>query len=73
MVIEPNKNEVEDRPQGELPRLAFTVYETAEILRIHRNSVYSLLSRGLLKSSSALRCKIIPRAEIERFLKSTLE
>jgi excisionase family DNA binding protein len=60
-------------PEGGLPRLAYTVKETAVILGISTISVYRLIERGLLRSSSALRHKVIPAAEIERFLEATLE
>ena len=56
-----------------LPRLAYTMQETADILGISYISVHRLLKRGLLKSSTALRHKLIPASEIERFLESTLE
>jgi hypothetical protein len=52
-------------------RLAYTMKETAEILGCSYITVYRLIQRGLLKSSSALRCKIISKVEIERFLKDT--
>jgi hypothetical protein len=55
-----------------LPRLAYSLRETAEILGISYISAFRLTQRGLLKSSSALRCKLIPASEIERFLTSTL-
>jgi hypothetical protein len=45
--------------------------ETAEILGLSYQTVYRLLQRGLLRSSSALRCKIIAKTEIERFLRET--
>lgn len=51
-----------------LPRLAFTMDETAKMLGISYISVHRLLKRGLLKSSKALRHKLIPAAEIQRFL-----
>jgi predicted DNA-binding transcriptional regulator AlpA len=57
--------------EGKLPRLAFSAKETAEILGISQNTVYRLLYRGLLKSSLALRSKVIARSEIERFLRDT--
>ncbi len=60
-----------ETPAG-LPRLAFSIQETAEILGISIATVYRLLARGLLKSSLALGRKLIPRSEIERFLKSTM-
>jgi excisionase family DNA binding protein len=56
-----------------LPRLAYTMQETADILGVSYITVHRLLKRGLLKSSTALRHKLIPASEIERFLKSTLE
>jgi len=34
-------------------------------------TIYRLLERGLLRSSLALRRKLISKAEIERFLKET--
>jgi excisionase family DNA binding protein len=55
-----------------LPRLAFSMKETAEILGISYSSVHRLTRRGLLKSSAAFRHKLIPKSEIERFLASTL-
>jgi excisionase family DNA binding protein len=56
-----------------LPRQAYTMQETADILGISYMTVHRLLKRGLLKSSSALRHKLIPASEIERFLKDTLK
>ena len=56
-----------------MARLAYTTKEVAELLGTSPNTVYSLLSRGLLKSSGALRHKRITRIEIERFLKETTQ
>jgi excisionase family DNA binding protein len=56
-----------------LPRLAYTMQETADILGVSYITVHRLLKRGLLKCSSAVRHKLIPASEIERFLKDTLE
>ena len=53
-------------------RLAFSVAETAHLLGISQPSVRRLLGRGLLKSSKALRHKLIPRSEIEKLLRDTL-
>jgi hypothetical protein len=50
-------------------RLAFSMKETAELLGVNYQTVYRLSKRGLLKSSSALRIKLFPLAEIQRFLK----
>jgi len=56
-----------------LPRLAYTMQETADMLGVSYITVHRLLKRGLLRSSLALRHKLIPASEIERFLKSTVE
>jgi excisionase family DNA binding protein len=56
-----------------LPRLAYTMEETAKILGVSYITIHRLLKRGKLRSSSALRHKLIPMTEIERFLKSSLE
>ena len=53
-------------------QLAYSMKETAKLLGVSYITVHRLLRRGLLKSSSALRCKRIPRSEIERFLKTTM-
>jgi hypothetical protein len=53
-------------------RLGFTLRESAGILGISYPSAWRLWKRGLLKSSKALRKKIIPRTELERFLRETL-
>jgi excisionase family DNA binding protein len=62
-----------DNANQPLPRLAYTMEETAKILGVSYITVHRLLKRGLLRSSSALRHKLIPGSEIERFLKATLE
>jgi excisionase family DNA binding protein len=51
--------------------MSFTVKQTAELLSVGPETVYRLLKRGLLRSSSVLRTKMIPKVEIERFLKET--
>jgi excisionase family DNA binding protein len=56
---------------GKLPRLAFTVKETAEMLAVSHLTIYRLIKRGLLKRSLASRKIIISKIEIERFLKET--
>jgi excisionase family DNA binding protein len=55
-------------PTTPLPRLAFTMAETAEILGVSYITVHRLLKRGKLRASDAIRNKVIPRTEIERFL-----
>jgi len=49
-------------------RVFHTVAEVAEMFGISRKSVYRLLARGLLQSSSALRHKMISRSSVEGFL-----
>jgi len=44
--------------------------ETADLLGVSYITVYRLIQRGLLRCSLALRHKVIPRKEIERFLNS---
>lgn len=61
-----------DQVSEPLPRLAYTMEETAHILGVSYITVHRLLKRGKLRSSTAIRHKLIPHAEIERFLKSTL-
>jgi excisionase family DNA binding protein len=58
--------------KGVPPRLAYRVNETAQMLGISEKSVRRLIARGLLRTSKALRHLLIPRSEIERFLKETL-
>ena len=62
-----------DNASQPLPRLAYTMEETAKILGVSYITVHRLLKRGLLHSCSALRHKLIPGTEIERFLKANLE
>ena len=52
-------------------RLGFSIHETADALGISYISVIRLVQRGKLKSVRALKTRIIPRAEIERFLSET--
>jgi excisionase family DNA binding protein len=61
-----------DNASQTFPRLAYTMQETAEILGVSYITVHRLLKRGLLKSCSALRHKLIPMTEIERFLRDTM-
>jgi excisionase family DNA binding protein len=54
-------------------RIAFSMQEAADALGVSYISVHRLLKRGLLRSSTALRHKLIPATELERFLNSTLQ
>ncbi len=55
-----------------LPRLTYSMREAAAILGVSYITIHRLLKRGLLRSSNALRHKLIPLTEIERFLTATL-
>jgi len=55
-----------------LPRLAYTMRETAAILGVSYITVHRLLKRGKLRASDAIRNKVIPLTEIERFLKESI-
>lgn len=52
-------------------RLAYSLKETAEMLGICDKSVRRLILRGLIRPSRALRHVLIPKTEIERFLRDT--
>jgi len=52
-------------------RVFYSVGEVADLFGISRKSVYRLLNRGLLKSSCALRHKMISRRSVEEFLNTT--
>lgn len=54
-----------------LPRLAYTMRETAEIIGVSYITVHRLLKRGKLHASDAIRNKVIPKTEIERFLRES--
>jgi excisionase family DNA binding protein len=53
--------------------MAFTLRQAATLLNVSYPTAYRLNKRGLLRSAGALRTKLIPRTEIERFLSATLE
>jgi excisionase family DNA binding protein len=62
---------VEPSKESTIPRLAYSPHEAALALGVCDETVYRLLKRGLLKSSSKLRHKLIPVSELERFLRET--
>lgn len=67
-------NEIDKQGTRPAPaKLAYSVNETAALIGVAPITIYRLLKRGLLKSSSALRTKIISLAEIERFLRETAQ
>jgi len=55
----------------EQEKYLFPVSKVAEMFSISQKSVYRLLQRGLLQSSSAFRHKLITRASIEKFISTT--
>lgn len=57
---------------GRVERVFYSVPEVSEMFGVSNKSVYRLLARGLLKSSSALRHKRISRASIEEFMTTTV-
>lgn len=60
-------------PESMPTPLAFTVEEAAVALHVSTKTIRRLLSRGVLTSSKALRKKLIPRQQIENFLKATCD
>lgn len=59
---------VSTQPVRELPRLAFSLQETADMLGVSYITVYRLIQRGKLKACGSLRTKLIAKTEIDRFL-----
>jgi len=55
----------------EQEKYLFPVSKVAEMFSISQKSVYRLLQRGLLESSSAFRHKLITRASLEKFISTT--
>lgn len=51
--------------------LVYTVDETATVLRTSTKTVRRLIKRGFFAPSRALRKILIPRSQVEAFLKST--
>lgn len=55
-----------------VPKLAYTMRETAQALGLSYPTIQRLVARGMIRASTALRHKVIPITEIERFLKATV-
>ena len=55
------------KTKSPLPKLMFTVHETATMLSISEKTVYRLIQRGELKAPKAVRTKRITAASIEVF------
>lgn len=47
--------------------------EAAAVIGVSYVTMHRLLARGLIKSSSALRTKLIAKSELERFLKESAQ
>jgi predicted site-specific integrase-resolvase len=60
-------------PVTDLPRLAFSLRETCQLIGVSYATGVRLLQRGKLRSSTALRTKVISKTEIERFLSDTTQ
>lgn len=58
---------------SDLPRLAYSLEETAQILGVNYYTVFRLVKRGKLRASKAIRHYLVPKTEIERFLRETTE
>lgn len=58
----------EHQPQQ---KLVYSMREAAAVLGVSYITMHRLLKRGLIRSSSAVRHKIIPHFELERFLRDT--
>jgi len=54
-------------------KVFYTVAEVAGQFGISQKSVYRLLDKRLLKSSPALRKKMIPQASIDAFIAASLQ
>jgi excisionase family DNA binding protein len=59
------------RPEREDGRLACSIQETARVLGVCDKSIRRLILRGLIRPSRALRHLLIPKTEIDRFLRDT--
>jgi hypothetical protein len=60
--------EQQKETKSAMPRLAYSMEETAGMLGLSYITVWRLLKRGLIKSVPGLRHKVIPATEIQRFL-----
>jgi excisionase family DNA binding protein len=55
----------------ELPRLAYSVAESAQMLNLSEKTILRLIQRNLLKASKALRHKRITARSLREFLATT--
>jgi excisionase family DNA binding protein len=54
-------------------KLTYSLDETADALGLSYVTVRRLLKRGLIRACSVSRKRIIPKTEIQRFLRETLQ
>ncbi len=67
-----HRTKSELKEDSKLPRLAYSMEETAQVLGVCYITVWRLVKRGMLRSCGDTRTHLIPIAEIERFLKDGL-
>lgn len=53
-------------------KLAYNKKEAAEAIGVSERTIDNLIKRKLLKRNGALRHVIVPRAEVERFLRDSI-
>ena len=54
-----------------LPKLSYTLAETANVTGLSERTIRRLIFRGLLRKSKATRRIVVSHSEIERFLAET--
>lgn len=68
-----NTPDIKTGDEPALPKLAYSMRESADCIGVSYVTMHRLLKRGLIKSSTALRTKLIARTELERFLKESAQ
>ena len=53
-------------------RIFLSVEEVAQLFGLSKKTVYRLLDRGLLRSSNAVRHKMISKASVDEFVAKTV-
>lgn len=61
------------QPSPQLAPVFYTIPEAAAVLNVCTKTVRRLIARRFLTSCNVLRKKLIPREQIERFLKATCD
>jgi DNA-directed RNA polymerase specialized sigma24 family protein len=60
-----------EREEPRLPKLFYTIKETAHVLNLSEKQIRRFLSRGILTCSELTRKKLIPVEQVENFVKAT--